>query len=265
MALPSVREFGGGVVVESMALGVTPIVADYGGPAELVDETTGIRVKFGDKASLIAGLRVRSRTSFGRRNFGSIGPAGIEKVRRTLTWEAKANQIVSVYDAVCQASAIFALSVTTNREKSMSVSRKYSLVSFITRKYPFYSGCGTIANSHLMDMIAPPSRFGWARSIGGEVLVPLDDLVGRALYFFGDLDPKVTWVIRRLLEPGDIALDIGQISVFSPSSWRRSWASTAPFMLSSQSGFVQDTRADFRSKSRSEYQASSGCFGGIDR
>jgi FkbM family methyltransferase len=61
-----------------------------------------------------------------------------------------------------------------------------------------------------MDVIAPSvPDLVWARSVGGDVLVPLDDLVGRALYFFGDLDPKVTWVIRRLLEPGDIALDIG--------------------------------------------------------
>ena len=92
----------------------------------------------------------------------------------------------------------------------MSVSWKYSVISSIARMYPFYSGCGTIANSHLMDVIAPSlPDLVWARSIGGEVLVPLDDLVGRALYFFGDLDPKVTWVISRLLAPGDIALDIG--------------------------------------------------------
>src|SRR5947208_1901642 len=92
----------------------------------------------------------------------------------------------------------------------MSVSRKYSVISSIAHMYPFYSGCGTIANSRPMDVMAPPlSDLVWARSVGGEVLVPLDDLVGRALYFFGDLDPKLTWVIRRLLEPGDIALDIG--------------------------------------------------------
>ena len=60
------------------------------------------------------------------------------------------------------------------------------------------------ANSELLKRIAPPSsELAWAQSTAGEVKVPLDDHVGRALYFFGDLDPKVSWVIKRILRPGD--------------------------------------------------------------
>jgi glycosyltransferase involved in cell wall biosynthesis len=101
LALPSVREFGGGVVLESMALGVTPIVADYAGPSELVDEKTGIRIAFTDKESLIDGFRgaigeiVRAPGIL-----DTLGTAGQRKVKEKFTWEEKARRIVTVYDAV---------------------------------------------------------------------------------------------------------------------------------------------------------------------
>jgi len=106
MALPSVREFGGAVAVEAMALGVTPIVADYGGPSELVDDETGIRVPFSDKASLVEGMAqaidqvIRSPESL-----DTFGAAGRRKVLEKLTWDAKANQILAVYKAVLSGSA----------------------------------------------------------------------------------------------------------------------------------------------------------------
>lgn len=101
MALPSVREFGGGVVVESMALGVTPIVADYGGPSELVDEETGIRIPFQDKKSLVAGMkRAIAKVVCSPEILDRFGAAARQKVTKKLTWEAKANQIIAVYDAI---------------------------------------------------------------------------------------------------------------------------------------------------------------------
>jgi glycosyltransferase involved in cell wall biosynthesis len=101
LALPSIREFGGGVVIESMALGVTPIVADYAGPSELVDDKTGIRVGFHDKQSLIEGMRdAFNLVIHSPQILDTLGAAGREKVLEKLTWEAKARQIIAVYDAV---------------------------------------------------------------------------------------------------------------------------------------------------------------------
>ena len=101
MAFPSIREFGGGVVVESMALGVTPIVADYGGPSELVDDETGIRVPFTDKKSLVDGMRRAIETVIRSPSIlDTFGAAARRKVREKLTWNMKAKQIASVYEAV---------------------------------------------------------------------------------------------------------------------------------------------------------------------
>jgi glycosyltransferase involved in cell wall biosynthesis len=101
MALPSIREFGGAVVVEAMALGLTPIVADYGGPSELVDENTGIRVPFTDRASLVHGLRCAIGDMINTpAQLDTFGAEGRRKVLEKLTWDAKANQIFAVYEAV---------------------------------------------------------------------------------------------------------------------------------------------------------------------
>ena len=105
MALPSIREFGGGVVIESMALGVTPIVADYAGPSELVDEKTGIRVPFHDNKSLVEGMRLAIGSIVRAPEIlDKLGVAARQKVRETFTWEAKANQIAAIYDAVLSGS-----------------------------------------------------------------------------------------------------------------------------------------------------------------
>jgi glycosyltransferase involved in cell wall biosynthesis len=101
LALPSVREFGGGVVIEAMALGVAPVVADYAGPAELVDDRTGIRVAFDDERSLVANFRDTIRELIGSpRKLDVLGTAGVEVVREKYTWQAKARQIGAIYDAV---------------------------------------------------------------------------------------------------------------------------------------------------------------------
>jgi glycosyltransferase involved in cell wall biosynthesis len=110
MPFPSVREFGGAVVVEAMALGVTPIVADYGGPSEHVDDDTGIRVGFTDEASLVEGMRkaIEGLIRCPER-LDKLGAAGRKKVVEKLTWDAKSSQILAVYDAVMEGATDFSV------------------------------------------------------------------------------------------------------------------------------------------------------------
>jgi FkbM family methyltransferase len=85
------------------------------------------------------------------------------------------------------------------------------LVAGITRLYPFLSGCGTFANKPIIRALAGSSNeVAWARVARNTgVYAPLDDYVGRAVFYVGDLDRKITWICRRLVRAGDTVLDIG--------------------------------------------------------
>lgn len=85
------------------------------------------------------------------------------------------------------------------------------VVAAITRQYPLYSGRGRLANHPILQRIAgPSSEITWGRVPGGYwVVSPLSDHVGRAIFYCGDLDPKITWVCSRLVRSGDCVLDIG--------------------------------------------------------
>lgn len=92
----------------------------------------------------------------------------------------------------------------------MPATLRQSFVSHLTRLYPFYSGCGTLANHPVVQRLAGASEEDrWTKVSGGVILAPMDDYVGRAAYYAGELDRKITWICRRLLKAGATALDIG--------------------------------------------------------
>jgi glycosyltransferase involved in cell wall biosynthesis len=100
-AFPSVREFGGGVVLEAMALGVPPLIVDYAGPGELVAEGRGMKVPLGARAGIVAGFAdALEQAAQDRAGLAAMGRAGRDWVRAQATWEAKARQVRAVYDAV---------------------------------------------------------------------------------------------------------------------------------------------------------------------
>jgi FkbM family methyltransferase len=85
------------------------------------------------------------------------------------------------------------------------------MVASITRRYPLYSGSARLANHSVVNRIAGVSaETTWAKVPGGYwVAAPMADYIGRAIFYFGDLDRKVTWVCSRLVRSGDCVLDIG--------------------------------------------------------
>lgn len=98
LALPSIREFGGGVVVEAMAQGLPPVVADYGGPAELVGNDDGVKVPFEDAASLTTNFRRAITDLVGKTDvLRRLSAARLAKARTHFDWDAKARQIVRLY------------------------------------------------------------------------------------------------------------------------------------------------------------------------
>lgn len=98
MGFPSIREFGGAVALEAMALGVVPIIVGYAGPAELVTPSTGFTVPIGRREEIVRGFReVLGRLAADPSPLPDMIRRGRERVRRLYTWEAKARQMIEVY------------------------------------------------------------------------------------------------------------------------------------------------------------------------
>jgi len=98
---PSVREFGGGVVLEAMALGLVPVVMDYAGPAELVPPGTGLALPMGPRAEVVRGLTESFAALIAAPSeLRAMALRAQEHVFQNFTWDAKAQQMLEVYDWV---------------------------------------------------------------------------------------------------------------------------------------------------------------------
>lgn len=83
-------------------------------------------------------------------------------------------------------------------------------VASITRFYPFYSGCGNHRLLALAEKLSGKvSGDAWMAAVGGRILAPVDDTIGKALFFTGDYDRKVSWIVSRIPVAGDTVIDVG--------------------------------------------------------
>ena len=54
LVFPSVRDFGGGVIFEALAAGAVPVVADFGGPGDIVHPEIGYKVPLTNENDFVA-------------------------------------------------------------------------------------------------------------------------------------------------------------------------------------------------------------------
>ncbi|MFT3787501.1 MAG: glycosyltransferase [Tepidisphaeraceae bacterium] len=99
LTFPSIREFGGAVAAEAMAVGVVPVVPAYGGLGEIVTDDTGFRLPIGPPQQLIRDLRTLLS---GLVEHPAAIDARSEPARRRanelFTWDAKARTVEQVWN-----------------------------------------------------------------------------------------------------------------------------------------------------------------------
>ena len=100
---PSIREFGGGVVLEAMALGLVPIVMDYAGPAELVDTSCGYTIPMSNKDNVIKSIQHTIENIINNKEqLIAKRTNGLSKIEKYFTWERKAEQDIKIYQWLLQ-------------------------------------------------------------------------------------------------------------------------------------------------------------------
>ena len=95
LVFPSVRDFGGAVVFEALAAGVVPVVADFGGPGDIVNSEVGYKVSLTSEIDVVAQMeKILTELANHRDQVERLRRQGIAYVQERLTWDAKA-QVVS--------------------------------------------------------------------------------------------------------------------------------------------------------------------------
>jgi glycosyltransferase involved in cell wall biosynthesis len=97
MVFPSVRDFGAGVVFEALATGAVPVVADFGGPGDIVHPEVGYKVPLTNEDDVVAQMEtILAELVQNRSLLERLRQQGMSYARERLTWDAKAQDITRV-------------------------------------------------------------------------------------------------------------------------------------------------------------------------
>jgi glycosyltransferase involved in cell wall biosynthesis len=99
--LPSVRESGGAVLLESMASGIPAIAVNYGGPAEIVDEEVGRILSAEGREPLIRDLmKALTDAWLNPAEWRQKGLRGRLRAERSYGWEARIDAALRIYESI---------------------------------------------------------------------------------------------------------------------------------------------------------------------
>ncbi|UHQ54916.1 glycosyltransferase family 4 protein [Microbulbifer sp. YPW16] len=99
--LPSLREAGGAVVMEAMAVGLPVVAAAWGGPADYLPAAAGIRVPVGSESGFVEGLAAAiSRLVTDDRLRERMGAAGRRAAVTGMDWRARGDALEGIYRGV---------------------------------------------------------------------------------------------------------------------------------------------------------------------
>lgn len=97
MLFPSVRDFGAAVVFEALAAGVVPVVADFGGPGDIVRPEIGCKVTLTNESDVVSQMeRILADLTQNRERLEQLREQGRKYARESLSWDAKAQTLTRI-------------------------------------------------------------------------------------------------------------------------------------------------------------------------
>ncbi len=94
---PSLRDNGAGVVFEALGTGAVPVVADFGGPGDIVHPEVGYKVALTTENDIVAQMeKILTELAHDRDRLERLRRQGMAYVRECLTWDAKAQAVTRV-------------------------------------------------------------------------------------------------------------------------------------------------------------------------
>src|SRR6266446_10788943 len=91
---PSLRDNGAGVVFEALGTGAIPVVADFGGPGDIVHPEVGYKVALTNESDVVAQMeKILTELAHNRDRLEQLRRQGMAYVRECLTWDAKAQAV----------------------------------------------------------------------------------------------------------------------------------------------------------------------------